>query len=150
MWLIAGLGLMGLLVGFLAGMSSSPIVQPLIALLFTFVGGSIFVLLSKLSTEDRGLAGKMLAGLSVSCLLGVMLGVHTSRGQFLVPAELRSKFVDQCLSKDPPPACFLRSSTVSNANLIDADKRAGRMTAEEAYQALYKLIRDQDTSSGGH
>src|SRR5580700_2262358 len=64
MWLVVGLGLMGMLVGMLAGISSSAIVQPLIALLFAFVGGSVFVILSKLSGEDRTLAGKMVSALS--------------------------------------------------------------------------------------
>jgi hypothetical protein len=149
MWLVFGLGMMGLLVGFVAGMSSSAIVNPLIALLFAFVGGSIFALLSKLSVDDRKLAGKMVIALSSCCLLGVIVGVRTSRGQYLVPAPLRSAFVDQCLSADPPPACFLRSGTASEADLIDADKRSGKLTADEAYDKLNKLIQDGNASSGG-
>ncbi|MCU1253670.1 MAG: hypothetical protein JWQ49_6699 [Edaphobacter sp.] len=148
MWLVFGMGFMGLLVGFLAGMTSSTVVQPLMTLLFAFVGGSIFVLLSKLSKEDRNLAGGMISSLSILCILGLAVGVHVSRGQYLVPAALRSKLVDECLSNNPPPACFLRSSAVSEANLIDADKRSGKITPGEAYDALYKLIKSQDSASG--
>lgn len=97
----------------------------------------------------RGIETKMISSLSILCILGLAVGVHVSRGQYLVPAALRSTLVDQCLSNNPPPACFLRSSAVSEARLIDADKRSGKMTPGEAYDALYKLIKNQDSAPGG-
>ncbi|HMH12447.1 MAG TPA: hypothetical protein VK578_05010 [Edaphobacter sp.] len=139
MWLVIGLGCMGYLVGFLCGMTVSPIVQPLVALLFAFVGGSVFVLLSKLTSEDRSLAGRMISALSFCCVLGVASGFFTSRHQLLSP----NRVVDVCLSKDPPPFCYLRSGTVSQANIIDEKKRAKVISTDEAYDELYKLIENQ-------
>ena len=139
MWLVIGLGLMGMLVGMLAGMSSSVIVQPLIALLFAFVGGSVFAILSKLSAEDRRLAGKMVSSLSFCCLIGVIAGIFITRHQYLVPTDNRQAMVNACLGTNPPPACMLRSSNSDQVAIIDEKKNAGKLTADEAYDALRKL-----------
>jgi hypothetical protein len=146
MWLVVGLGLMGLLVGMLAGMSSSIIVQPLIALLFAFVGGSVFAILSKLSGEDRMLAGKMVSALSLCCLIGAISGMVITRHQYLVPADIRADVVKACLGSNPPPACLLRSSNPGDAAIIDQKKNAGKITADEAYNALRELYQ-QDHSA---
>ena len=139
MWLVVGLGFMGLLVGMLAGMSSSQIVQPLIAAMFTFVGGSVFAVLSKLSGEDRGLAGKMLSALSFFCLCGVCAGMFVVRHQYLVPKDKRPDMVSACLGPNPPAACTLRSSDPGEAAIIDEKKSSGKITPDEAYDALRKL-----------
>lgn len=148
MWLVVGLGFMGMLVGMLAGMSRSVIVQPLIALLFAFVGGSVFAILSKLSAEDRGLAGKMVSSLSACCLIGVISGMTIIRHQYLVPAEIRQDVAKACMSSNPPPECMLRSSNPGEAAIIDEKKNAGKMSGDQAYDALRKLYQQDHPEIG--
>jgi hypothetical protein len=148
MWLVAGLGLMGMLVGMLAGMSSSVIVQPLIALLFAFVGGSVFTILSKLSNEDRTLAGKMLTALCACCLAGVLSGMLIVRHQYLVPAELRRDVAKACASSSPPPECMLRSSDPGEAAIIDEKLNAGKINSDKAYEELKALYKQDHPENG--
>jgi len=142
MWLVIGLGSMGLLVGFLAGMSSSEIVKPIITLLFAFVGGSIFVVLTKLSGEDRNLAGKMLASLSLFCAIGLSVGLIINRHQLFVPADIREKVAEACLSTNPPAECTLRAGTLSQVEIIDQKLHAQppRITIDQAYEQLHSLL----------
>jgi hypothetical protein len=147
MWLVFGLGLMGYLLGFLAGMTQEAMVQPLVALLFAFLGGSIFVLLAKLTAEDRALAGKMLGALSLFCILGVVTGVVILQHRWLSPHPVIAQ--DVCSSKDPPPACiYLRSAALTQANIIDQQKRSKLITSDDAYEQLYKIIQDKDIKAG--
>jgi hypothetical protein len=152
MWLVFGLGLMGLLLGFLDGMTSEAIVKPLITLLFAFVGGSVFVLLTKLTPSDRGLAGQMLSSLSLFCVLGVTLGVLTNQHRWLSanPIKAQEEFK---LRNDP----YLRSDPTSEVAIIDQRKQAKLITSDEAYSELYaaynKLYNEkkgQSAQEGSH
>lgn len=143
MWLVAGLGAMGLLLGALLGLTSEALVGSTIALLFAFVGGSIFALLGKLTENDRRLAGQMLAALSICAIFGLSFGIaaNTYRWFSPFPDAAQKTYVH----KDDP---YIRSKTVSLANEIDAEKQHGSITTDQAYEQMYRLALSQ-TDSGG-
>jgi hypothetical protein len=145
MWLVIGLGLMGYLVGFLAGMTEEQVVKPVITLLFAFVGGSIFVLLAKLTPPDRTLAGKMLSALSICCVIGMVSGVSINQFRWLSPD--RSSAQASYSKKNAP---YLRSAQTDQADVIDQQMRAGVISRDDAYAKLYNLVHEKPTQDGAH
>ena len=65
---------LGLLVGVLAGLSSSPIAATLLAALFTFAGGSAAHMIGQ-KPADRRLIGTILSSFTAACLLGLCGGI---------------------------------------------------------------------------
>src|SRR5260370_14796695 len=73
---------LGLLVGFIAGLTSSPVSATLMAALFTFVGGSGAYLI-QMKPSERKLVSTAIFCLSLFCLIGLIGAVLVKVHRFL-------------------------------------------------------------------
>jgi hypothetical protein len=139
---------LGLLVGNVSGLSDAAVTLPLIAALFAFVGGSAIAFLKDVPDAQRGSAALAITGLAIGCLLGVYLGILVREHQLLTPQARR--FIATPSEQNAPVTQsgvtrYLRSSDVQRLGTIDAARRRGALTAQEAYDSLYNLIREENT-----
>src|SRR5664279_4047349 len=74
-WIPLAFGSMGLLIGFFAGLSLTPVVGILIPLLFTAIGGGAGLFLNRKPEHSREI-GTSLAALAVLTLVGGIWGIH--------------------------------------------------------------------------
>jgi hypothetical protein len=130
MWLIAGFAALGFLIGSLLGLSATPVVQSTISLLFALLGGSIVVLLHRLSDRERQVAGQLIASLAVTTLLGTIAGIVVAERRWLSPAGTVKVGENK----------YLRSTDASEVNAIDLKYDSKAITADEAYQQLRALV----------
>lgn len=75
-WFVFGQMSFGLVIGVVAGLSSSPIVGTLFGLLFAFIGGSIIVLIKGRTEEELALVGKSIGAMSLCIVVGVIVGIY--------------------------------------------------------------------------
>lgn len=141
MWLIIGFATLGLLLGNLVGMTSESVVSQLVGLLFVFVGGSIFTLLSKLNHHQRILSGKLLMAISLATLVGVYSGIAVSEFRLLSPRAVASL-------ANYEPRKYLRAAPLERSNGIDIKRAAGLLTPEEAYAQMYELAASYEKAAG--
>src|SRR5260370_14617826 len=73
---------LGLLVGFIAGLTSSPVSATLMAALFTFVGGSGAYLI-QIKTSERKLVSTAIFCFSLICLIGLIGAGSVKVNRFL-------------------------------------------------------------------
>ena len=142
MRIVAGFAALGFLIGNLLALTDEKLVGSVIALSFTFVGGSVLTFLHKMNPEDRRIAGGAICALSVACLFGVYGGLVVIKSGRLTPsAENNTK--------------LLRSGATSCAASID-QLRANGLPISDAYQKLYVFATTGDCDiqtskdSGGH
>ena len=142
MWIVIGFAALGLLIGNLVGLTSESAVNPLLSLLFVFVGGSVLGFLHKLDANDRAIAGGSVLSLSVCCLVGVYFAIWTNQHRWLSPktagATQASATQANATQTDQP---YLRSAAVNEADLIDRRKEQGVIKPDEAYEQMYRLVR---------
>lgn len=74
-WLYIGQALFGLVIGFMVGLSVSPVVSTIIGLMFAFVGGSIIVLIKGRSDDELEVTGKSITAMSLLMMLGLVAGI---------------------------------------------------------------------------
>ena len=74
-WFVTGSFSMGLLVGFMTGLSISPITGTVMGLVFAFAGGSVVVLIKGRDESELLLIGKGLSFLSVAMIIGIVSGI---------------------------------------------------------------------------
>ncbi len=127
----------GLLIGLLTGMTATSVVSSLLSLLFTFLGGSVLVMLQKLSDEQIRTAYKGVFSLSVGCIVGLFAGLIISERQLLTPFANRA--AERREGAVTPK--YLKTSIAEKADAINADKETGRLSVEEAYGQLLRLSR---------
>jgi len=125
---------LGFLIGNLVGMTSSSAVSALIPLLFAFGGGSAVAFLQKLDRETQRRASVAIISLSIACLVGTYTGIVVSEYQLLSPAT-NKPIPDKRVERT-----YLRSSTISLVNAIDAQRTKGNLTTEQAYDKLKQGI----------
>ena len=133
MWLIVGFSALGLLLGNLVGMTSESVVGQLVGLLFVFVGGSVFALLRKLNDNDRGLAGKLLMGVSLGTLIGVYAGIAVNEFRLLSPRTIAAIERGESVNK------YVRSGSLQASGGIDIKRAKGLLTIDDAYAQMYDL-----------
>ena len=144
MWIPAGFGALGLLIGTLIGLSAESLVKSMLSLLFTLVGGSVVLLLHKLGPEDRKVAGASIFSMSVCCMLALYAGILVTQFRLLSPSQAiagaNTRFTDSSFR-------YLRSSTQERANQIDTQLQNKQITQEQAYEQMYQLAREKDDQS---
>lgn len=101
-WFPIGFGTTGLLIGFVAGLSQTPVVGTLIPLLFTFIGGGSGLIVVRKPEHSRQV-GVALASLAFMCIAGSIWGIHLREG---LPVQC---FVEICTTVpyEPPKAMAL-------------------------------------------
>lgn len=132
---------MGFLVGNIAGLTSAPITQPLLAAVLAFGGGSIIAFQTKLNKE-RLLPGALHAvtAFSLFALLGIYMGILVSEYQLLSPVNniADNKTSDSIDNKNP----YLRSSVSRKIDELEDEVIAGIKTKPQAFDELVDLLKD--------
>lgn len=143
---------LGLLIGNLVGLTAESIVSSLVALLFVCGGGSAIGFLVGLDADRRKAASVAISSLSLACLVGIYTGILVSEYQLLTPPERRAEGAKFSIGESIPLSAtnrtlknvYVRAFLTTEANQIDQLKVTGKMSAEEAYEALYKLISEEE------
>jgi hypothetical protein len=125
--LVFGYGCLGMLVGLLVGLTSSPITTTILAALFTLAGGSVAPIL-KNSEAQRSVIGSVLAAFCLCCLVGVASGITVKVNRFLDLQPVASN------------ETYLKSATISDLNRINVQYRHGELMADQAYEQLWNAI----------
>jgi hypothetical protein len=115
---------LGLLVGVLCGLSSSPIAGAFMAALFTFAGGSAAHILERKPAERR-LIGMVILCFSASCLTGLIGGIAVKDNRLL-------SFTDAAKSGIP----YLKANPVGAIDAIHLKYSNHDISADEAYRQL--------------
>jgi len=74
-WLYIGQSFFGFLIGYMVGLSISPIVSTVLGLMFAFIGGSLIVLIKGKSETELEVIGKSITALSSFMLIGIAMGI---------------------------------------------------------------------------
>jgi len=128
---------LGLLIGNMVGLSADSLVRVLIPALFAFGGGSVLVILRKLSVDEQRMAAVAISTLSIFCLLGVYVGILQAEHRFFTPQSDQS-FGDTASSMQSNK--YLHDSEIETIYAIDAKYSNKFITAEEAYDQLFKVV----------
>lgn len=164
MWIVLGFLALGFLIGNIVGMTAQSVVTSLLGLLFAFAGGSVLSLMHKLDVADRKAAGQAILSLSLSCLLGLYIGIVVSERRLLSPAVSATAIQAQAMQRnnaatptsqpaEPKPQVqnkeslipsaankYLLSLPVSDIDQIDELREAGKISPDEAYKRLHDLV----------
>lgn len=132
--LVLAFASLGFLIGSLVGMTKDSVVSTLIPLLFTFGGGSAIAFMQKLTAQAQKKASFAILFLSLFCLLGVFSGIYISEQQLFTQEK------DKHVATTRDDRFYLRNSTISIVNNIDAHYMKGTYSAEQAYDSLRKAM----------
>lgn len=91
-WLYIGQSIFGLLIGFMVGLSISPVVGTVLGLMFAFIGGSVILLIKGKTEDELEVIGKCITYLSSFMIVGILIGV-TFRANDLLSFDFL-RFVD--------------------------------------------------------
>ena len=129
-------GCLGMLIGNMVGLSADSLVKIVISVVFAFSGGSVLVFLHKLSVDEQRMAAIGITTLSIFCLLGIYIGILQAEYRIFTPQSARS-FGELTRSIERK---YLRSSEIKNIFIIDTKYRQRQISAEVAYDQLFKVI----------
>lgn len=115
-WLYIGQSIFGLLIGFMVGLSISPVVSTVLGLMFAFIGGSLIVLIKGKTDDELEVIGKCITFLSSFMILGILIGV-TFRANDLLRFDFL-RFVNQ----EDRPYVITESLTVDHIEKIGSKK----------------------------
>ncbi len=123
-FLAAGFVSLGLLVGSIAGLSTSELTTTLLALLFAMVGGSVIAFIKGLDDDSRRAAGLALAAFSIAATVGVYAGLTVRLNDVLRrgPARAETAATTEYLrANEAPLIAFLQAQvTRGELPLVDA------------------------------
>jgi hypothetical protein len=135
---IAAVVCLGFLIGNLVGLSATSALTIILPLLFALAGGSGIAFLHKLAPSERKLASAAVLGLSLSCLVGLYFGMTVSERQWLSPRERRGSSETKRVSVADRK--YLRTVDFDSVTWIDVHYQDHRLSADQAYQQLYRLV----------
>jgi hypothetical protein len=125
--IVIGYACLGLLVGMLTGLTSSPIAATVLAAIFTLAGGSILPLTRNSDTE-RKLVGSLLTGFALLCLVGVLVGIYVKTNETLGTPGASAG------------GAYLKTGDLTKANAINTKYKNGDIDPKEAYRQLWELV----------
>src|SRR3954468_8421022 len=106
-WYLAGFASVGLLVGFFAGLSDSPVVSTLLPLILATIGGTGGLYLASFKSSSAadsarlGLVGKALGLFTLACVLAACYGISIRKDAKV--ASFVPGFRERAVSGGPPP-----------------------------------------------
>jgi hypothetical protein len=127
--IVVGYACLGLLVGMLTGLTSSPITTTVVASIFTLAGGSIAPFIGKPNAE-RKILGASLSGFAILCLLGVLSGVY-------LKVNKKLSLTPEAAAADVP---YLKKLDLSEIDRINVQYRNGELAPQEAYSRLWDQV----------
>ena len=129
---------LGLLIGHIAGMTSAPVSNSLIGLIFAFGGGTAIGFLRKISKAERKTAAVCITSLCLSCLVGLYIGILVTEYRLLSPSSASSN-IDVSQSRLSTKK-YLREGVMKKIHHIDTKYRNNHLKCEEAYDEILSLI----------
>lgn len=166
--LVLGYCGLGLLIGFLVGMTSSPVANTLIATIFTFAGGSITYLLEKASNFESGeneqsdekslkktpnLIGAILFSFSMACFVGVLAGITIKENRLLSNLDRIKQLqefeqnINEQSSENFQFQDYLKNQDLEQIFLVNQQYRNKDISAEEAYEELFKAVMSEESEN---
>jgi hypothetical protein len=134
-YFVCGFACFGLLLGFVVGLSSAPITEALVAALFAFIGGKMFLDFEKKDSAYRRIAGGILISFSICCLLGLIAGVviktHQSLGTRRTPHRGDSDSTQTIHEYD-----YLKHSKPKSDNIFNRYRESGSRNADSLLDVL--------------
>ena len=127
---------LGLLIGNMVGLSADSLVRVVIPALFAFGGGSVLVILRKLSVDEQRMAAVAISTLSIFCLLGVYVGILQAEYRIFTPQSARSVGDTASVTGNK----YLLDNNIEKIYVINANYRNKEITAEEAYDQLFEVV----------
>ncbi len=154
---VFGLGLMALTIGFISGLSSSPVVAVLLPLLFALAtaGGNLYVVFGKEATAERDsesrkdraiFIGSQLSIFSIFFLSGLWLGVKIKIDPSLLwKTSTATSLYSDYVSQDPEFTIILRSFDIMfAADGINEEERNVLLAAifeqRESFKSAPKVV----------
>ena len=137
--LALGYGALGVLVGVLAGLSSSEIAAPLMAALFTFAGGTATFLLKE-DRVTRRVLGTILLSFAPLCIAGLLGGIVIKENRLLTNLARAERLASASPSGSAKP--YLKSIHMKTANAVNTRYRNGEITAAAAYEELWRIVQE--------
>lgn len=138
-----GYAMLGLLVGVLAGLSSSPVAAAVLASLFAFAGGSAAHLIGRKPSERR-LVGVVITCFAGACLLGLLGGIALKVNRLLT---VNKTAATSTATNSDPETVYLRTGFISKIDAIHVKYVNKDISAEEAYRELRAEIDNNATST---
>jgi hypothetical protein len=136
--IVIGYACLGLLVGLLTGLTSSPVTTTILASIFTLAGGSIVPVLAK-SESDRRILGSVLASFALLCLAGVLTGVYIKVNELLTDDSPPT--AQTIASRSPERAVtYLKGVDLDEFDAINVAFRNRDIDANQAYTRLWERI----------
>lgn len=126
--------LLGAVIGTLAAFTATSVVASLLPLFFAFSGGTAIAFAGHVDASVLKRACIAISGLSLGCLVGLYSGVLVSQHKWLTPQQERAAATAAGTS-------YLRNYSLSEADMIDQQLRAGTLTPEQAYSKLQEIHR---------
>ena len=135
--LALGYAALGLLVGILAGLSSSEIAAALMAAVFTFAGGAATLLLKEEHITQKRL-GTILLSFAPLCLAGLFTGIVIKENRLLTNVGRVERLAALKLVEPGEP--YLKGVSMNKLHAINTRFRNGDLTAQAAYEELWKIV----------
>lgn len=125
--LIIGFSFFGAMVGYITGISNAEITQSIVAVLFTFIGGKIFIDINNENTVKNKIAGLTMLFFSILFLVSLNLGIYVKVNRLLTNPEHKS------LEQD-----YLRSFKIDNN--LELKYRRGEISGD----SIVKIILNEN------
>jgi hypothetical protein len=144
-WVRVAFGTIGLLIGFVAGLSMTPVIGTILPLLFAAVGGGAgFFLTGK--PENSREVGISITLMASMCLLGGIWGVHLRVGSpwkcfFTACAEPATKSIREM----PLPPDVTEASRLAYLVAIRAELSHIEMPVDERKRVFQAVLKDKDS-----
>jgi hypothetical protein len=143
--LLAAYVCLGLAVGVLTGVASSPIANTVLASIFSFAGGTAAAVLA-LNKIDRRIVSIVLSGFSIGCLCGVLLGIAVKENRLLTDlprvAAIRKLETLPGDQKLAPLADYLKGNTLTRLQAINTQYRNNDLRCSAAYDQLWAAVQE--------
>lgn len=117
---------LGVTVGFLAGVSSAEVTLPIMAALLSLIGVSTLVLLQKLAVEQRGQLGLILLFFCLGLILSLPLGIAVKVNRWLtfeqaaaVQVAVKAEEVGVAGAMEPASLTYLKGNKDGRASVAE-------------------------------
>jgi hypothetical protein len=127
----AGFSLFGLLVGYICGLTSSPVANAIILALFSFLGGKLFQDINNNDSKKTKISGVILAAFSLLFFIGLNLGIIVKVNEFLTfkTPSISQKVKTSDTTSVTTKVDYLRNTEVLND--LEAKFRRNELTSKE-------------------
>ena len=133
---------LGALVGTLLAFSSQSLVQAVVAAVFAFFGGTVLAVIGNKTRAEQQAVAVGTLGISLGALIGVYSGIYVNEHELLSPPGQKTLVSTGLTTPDKVYRKYLRENSLRAAAEIDQKRRTGVLTAEKAYEHLYKLLEE--------